>query len=430
MPNTADDNLTLCVPRVSSGQDPHRPVLVKSKKPAHCPTNHVILKIDRFGFSANNITYQALAEHPHFRYFEFHDTPEVGDVTGRTHGVIPVWGFGTVEESSHPKIQKGERVYGYFAPTRYLLLAVSPADVNKHAFYIPRPHLPPDRRPYNQILRCAADPQYSPDPFLEDLTMLYRPLFWTSYWCEDWLSSSNYRGGASTILISSASSKTAFCLAYLIQKRVSRAKHQDKIHIIGLTSKSNVKFTKRLGHYDEVLDYDTFTSSNAFQYRSQERWIYVDVASNDVLNQRIRAHFGSPYAPPLAACVALGLTNLSPGASNIDWSANSFNVHDSFNHNHPTNSFWPKYENFFMPEWLDVRKGELSLDEIFKRQNEAWKELMEDGREWVKMERAYGGDVVKQAYEEVIQRGFSPDQGFVWSLWDQAGEHEVAKAKL
>jgi tRNA U38,U39,U40 pseudouridine synthase TruA len=53
-----------------------------------------------------------------------------------------VWGFGTVIKSTHPKIQEGERIYGYLAPTRYLLLPVSPNDVNKFSFYIPRPHLP------------------------------------------------------------------------------------------------------------------------------------------------------------------------------------------------------------------------------------------------------------------------------------------------
>ena len=47
-----------------------------------------------------------------------------------------------VIKSTHPKIEAGERIYGYLAPTRYLLLPVSPNDVNKFSFYIPRPHLP------------------------------------------------------------------------------------------------------------------------------------------------------------------------------------------------------------------------------------------------------------------------------------------------
>jgi len=156
-------NISLCSPRPSSGQDLNTTVLVISSKPLDCPINHVLIKVDRFGFSANNITYQALGEHPHFRrassylkkkkvfswlnclrYFDFHPTPEceATSVSPKTHGLIPVWGFGTIEKSSHPKIQEGERVYGYFAPTRYLLVSLSPSDVNKFSFYVSRPHLP------------------------------------------------------------------------------------------------------------------------------------------------------------------------------------------------------------------------------------------------------------------------------------------------
>ena len=76
------------------------------------------------------------------RYFDFHPAPRADGVSPETHGLIPVWGFGTVVDSTHARIHIGERVYGYFAPTRYLLVPVSPSDVNKHAFYVPRPHLP------------------------------------------------------------------------------------------------------------------------------------------------------------------------------------------------------------------------------------------------------------------------------------------------
>ncbi|KAG5646345.1 hypothetical protein DXG03_003668 [Asterophora parasitica] len=417
----SDGNLTLCVPRASSGQDPHQPILASSQKPTHLPPNHVLIQVDRFGFSANNITYQALGEHPHFRYFDFNYAPEAGEVSSKSHGLFPVWGFGTVEKSTHPKINEGERVYGYFAPTRYLLLPVSPADVNKHAFYVPRPHLPADRRPYNQILRCAADPQYSSDPAVEDLTMLYRPLFWTSYWCEDWLFSSNYRGGASTILISSASSKTAFCLAYLIKKRIARGELNSDTKIVGLTSKGNLEFTRGLGHYDEILEYSSFTSGSAFSHSGKdERWIYVDVASNASLNERILAHFASPYSATLAACTILGLTNLSPasdGVDSIDWGTNTFDA-SANSDAHPTSQFWPTFENFFMPEWLNVRKHQLSVNEIFERQNTAWKELLVDCVGWVKIDRVYGGAAVKKAYEEVAKRGLGPERGLIWNLWD------------
>jgi hypothetical protein len=76
------------------------------------------------------------------RYFDYHPAPTAGSVSPKTHGLIPVWGFGTVVNSTHPHIQTGERVYGYLAPTRYLLVPVSLSDVNKFAFFVPRPHLP------------------------------------------------------------------------------------------------------------------------------------------------------------------------------------------------------------------------------------------------------------------------------------------------
>jgi hypothetical protein len=64
---STESNISFCSPRPSSGRDPNTPVLVVSAKPLDCPPNHVLIKVERFGFSANNITYQALGEHPHFR---------------------------------------------------------------------------------------------------------------------------------------------------------------------------------------------------------------------------------------------------------------------------------------------------------------------------------------------------------------------------
>lgn len=177
-----DMNITLSSPRPSSGQDPDTPLLIASRIPKDIPANHVLIKVDRFGFSANNVTYQALGEHPHFRwvdvrsglpkqfliikiyyavrYFDFHPAPESedGKISSKTHALIPVWGFGTVVKSSHPKIKDGERVYGYLVPTRYLLLQVSPSDVNKVAFYVPRPHLPAGT--------CYATPPHDVHPSL------------------------------------------------------------------------------------------------------------------------------------------------------------------------------------------------------------------------------------------------------------------------
>ena len=251
--------------------------------------------------------------------------------------------------------------------------------------------------------------------------MLYRPLFWTSYWCEDWIHSSNYRSGVSHILISSASSKTAFCLAYLIGKRVRSGEINKDTKIIGLTSKGNVDFTKRLELYHEVLDYDSFTSAHFLQGGQDNRWLYVDVAGNSKLNKRIYAHFASPYTGKLAANITLGLTNLKPSTANStapkNLGTNTFN-NVSEDANTSTSAFPPQEEFFFMPEWLDIRRHQIPILEIIRRQNQAWKELMEDCIGWVELKHVYGAAGVEKAYRKLSREGLGPDKGLIWSLWD------------
>ncbi|KAF8839166.1 hypothetical protein BDN67DRAFT_953938 [Paxillus ammoniavirescens] len=416
-------NVTVCHPRLSSAQNPNQAFLVKSLVPTTLPTNHVLIKVDRFGYSANNVTYQALGEVPHFRYFDFHEAPEDAEtsVSPKTHGVTPVWGFGTVVVSTHVAIQVGERVYGYFAPARYLVLPISPLDVNKFAFFVSRAHLPPDRRPYNQITRCSTDPLHDPSPEVEDLTMLYRPLFWTSFWCEDWLNSSQYRGGATRVLISSASAKTAFCLAYLIRKRTLNSGDNSPVRqVIGLTSRQNLEFTKRLGLYDDVLEYGSLETTSTMN-RPSQKWIYIDVAGNEELNVRVFSHFSSDAKFDLVGSIALGLTNLSPSsksASAANWSANNFSLQIA-----PST-----LEQFFMPEWLAVRKKQLSVSEITRLQRDAWSGLIRDCRTWgVTIRRVYGAEGVKRAYDEVIQSRIPPSQGFIWSMWEDDGQNVNAR---
>ncbi|EFI28166.1 hypothetical protein CC1G_14193 [Coprinopsis cinerea okayama7 len=428
-------NETLCSPRpsaVKDSGDTRTPVVIRTTLNVDdIADNHIVIRVDRFGFSANNVTYQALGEHPHFRYFDFHPapTPELE----KTHGLIPVWGFGTVVVSKHPKIPVGERVYGYFAPSKYLVVPVSPSDVNKYAFYVPRPRLPEDRRPYNQIQRCGSDPMYAPGLEAENLTMLYRPLFWTSYWCEDWLHSTGcYQPSAQfnlSILISSASSKTAFCLAYLIRKRIKSGELKN-VKIIGLTSKRNVTFTQKLGLYDEVYEYNTFRQGKAFQGEKERQWIYVDVAGNDKLNDQVREHFSSPSVGRIIKNVALGVTNLQPTTSANDdmkW------AHNAFDPTAPALAAphirWPNVEHFFMPEWLNVRKHQLSIQEIFQRQIQAWSELMRDCTHWVELQPVYGANEVRDAYIRLAKEGLGPDKGLIWSLWEQESSDSI-NAKL
>ncbi|EEB92859.1 hypothetical protein MPER_08569, partial [Moniliophthora perniciosa FA553] len=335
-------------------------MVVKSPKPMTIPENHILLRVDRY-----------------YDFFPAPENPE-DNVSAETHG-------------SHV----GERLYGYFAPTKYLLVPIDPKDINKHAMYVPRPQFPPDRRVYHQILRCATDPLYTPTPEAEDLMMLYRPLFWTSYWCEDW-------------------------------NRASRGGVTAKTRLIGLTSKKNMGFTKQLNLYHEVHEYDTFKSAEAFQGGNEKRWIYVDVAGNDELNSKVFDYFASPYTGKLVTAVLLGMTNVTPESSATSLNADKSTFNSIMagaggqrgSESDTTSSFWPRVERFFTPEWLEVRRKELPAKEILEIQRIEWQRLMKDCVEWVKIERTYGPKAVKKEYERIAKSGVGPDKGLIWSLWE------------
>ena len=73
-----------------------------------------------------------------------------------------------------------------------------------------------------------------------------------------------------------------------------------------------------------------------------------------------------------------------------------------------------------MPEWLARRRTQLSVEEITGLQKQAWSKLMRDCKGWgITIRRVYGAQNVKRAYEEVVGAGVPPDQGLIWSIWEE-----------
>jgi len=80
----------------------------------------LLINVDRFAFTANNITYATLGEQ--LKYWQLFPAPE-------GFGNVPVWGFGEVVASRHPSIETGERLFGYFPMATHLVIEA--ADVSK-----------------------------------------------------------------------------------------------------------------------------------------------------------------------------------------------------------------------------------------------------------------------------------------------------------
>jgi Protein of unknown function (DUF2855) len=162
--------------------DLHRCRFLEAPAPELEP-GQALLSVDAFGLSANNITYAMFGQA--MSYWEFFPADD-------DWGRVPVWGFAEVSASTLDELEPGTRVYGYLPPSSELL--VTPARVGAHGFLDAAPHraaLPPA---YNSYQRVTADPSY--DPELEDLQMLLRPLFLTSYLIDDFLADGDFFGAS------------------------------------------------------------------------------------------------------------------------------------------------------------------------------------------------------------------------------------------
>jgi len=266
-------------------------------------------------------------------------------------------------------------VYGYFPMSEHLV--VSPERVDGRGFFDGAAHRRPMASAYNHYLRTDADASYDPDR--EAQQMLLRPLFFTSYLVDDLLVD-NEDFGASTILLSSASSKTAIGTAFQLRARSG-------IEVVGLTSAGNCAFVEELDLYDRVLSYDEVgelaTTPSA----------YVDVAGIGPLREAIHAHLGDA----LTHDMIVGATHWDEGGGGGDLPGPT-----------PTMFFAPSQVAKRAKEW-----GQAGFDE---RLGTAWTSFSTWTDRWLEVRRGAGPEAVEDAYRTVLQGGLDPRVGNVVSM--------------
>ena len=225
-----------------------------------------VLRVEHFSLTSNNVTYGALGESS--GYFSFFPLAEAG------WACIPVWGYATVTSSSVPGLVAGERVFGYL-PMASEFTAV-PRDIRPESFTDGAPHRPTAIAVYNRYGRCASDPSYSREREPELMTL--RLSFMTSFVIADYLADNAFFG-AEQIVVSSASSKTAYGTAYALQANPSRP-------VVGLTSEKNRGFVERLGLYERTL---TYSDVERIPVRPTA---YVDIAGDPAIRGALRRRLG------------------------------------------------------------------------------------------------------------------------------------------
>ncbi|HCK4366091.1 TPA: DUF2855 family protein [Pseudomonas aeruginosa] len=332
-----------------------------------------LLAVGEFALTANNVTYAALGDA--LRYWEFFPA-------GEGLGIVPVWGFAEVLASRCPGVEPGERFYGYYPMASHLLVA--PAQVRGSGFVDASEHRRNLPSVYNQYLRCSSDPLYRASD--EALQMLLRPLFTTSFLLDDFLAEHAFFG-ATDLLLSSASSKTAIGLAFLLQR--NRAQRGQDYRIVGLTSAGNRAFVEGLGCYDEVLAYDRLDALDA-----SGDALSVDFAGNGALLGQLHQRLGDRLRYSCLVGAAHwdqrgGLPKALPG---------------------PT----PKL--FFAPAQAEKHLKDWGGAAFQARLAEVWGEFSAFVGGWIQVRRGVGGSEVLEVYQDLLAGRSAPQLGYILSL--------------
>lgn len=333
----------------------------------------VVLRVERFAFTSNNVTYAAFGTA--MQYWNFFPTEE-------GWGNIPVWGFGDVLASKADGVQVGERFYGYYPMATHL--TVTATRVSDNGFTDGAEHRQAMHGLYNHYVRTSTDPGYTKES--EDVQVLLRPLFITSFMIDDFLDDNQYFG-AKTVLISSASSKTAYGLAFMLSLRKDKT-----CKVIGLTSPGNLDFVNSMGIYDAVVAYDDIAALSA-----EQAVVYVDMAGNGQLRSQLHHHFkdnmkyscavGGTHWEELSGASAL------PGARPV---------------------------LFFAPAQIKKRMADWGPNGVQSKLAQAWQQFMQPvlsaEKPWMQIIHGQGEDDVRRVYDSMLSGAARPDQGNVLSL--------------
>lgn len=207
----------------------------------------LLVKIDKFAFTSNNITYAVAGNQiGYWRFF-----PPVGE-NSEGWGVIPVWGFADVVESNVEEIPVGDRFFGYFPPASHLKM--KPLKISEQQFIEGAEHRSKLPAAYNLYRRVKAEKGYT--SAMDKGRALLFPLYLTSFCIWDALQDKEWYG-AKQILILSASSKTSIGVAYALQA------DENSPTVIGMTSQRNAEMVENLKIYDQTTTYDAIAEIDA-----------------------------------------------------------------------------------------------------------------------------------------------------------------------
>jgi Protein of unknown function (DUF2855) len=328
-----------------------------------------LLRVDRFGLTANNVTYAAFGEA--MRYWEFFPAED-------GWGHLPLWGFAEVEASSAEGVEAGARVYGYLPSSQWLV--AEPAGAGERGFVDGVAHRATLPSAYQRYLVTEGDPFHTAET--EELQMLLRPLYFTSWLLADDLRDGGM-AGAATAVFSSASSKTALGTVFAMKQDAP------EVEIVGLTSERSREMVEGLDVYDRVALYDDVASLGL------DSATYVDFSGDGALRFAVHESLGDT----LRASVAVGATS---------WDELGARGADSLP--------GPRPRFFFAPDRVTKRGADWGREGLEQRVADAWRPFVAWVDGWLEVEAAEGFDAAQKTYLELLDNKVGPAAAHVFSL--------------
>ncbi len=330
--------------------------------------------VERFGLSANNITYADLGDK--FSYWQFFPTAQ-------GFGLLPIWGFARVVESCHAEFAIGQRAYGYWplaqswVLTPQVLSAAGFVDKSKARLALPSVY-----QHYQRWQRApSARAGREIDAIAEARYALLRPLYMTAWLCADFLHDSAFFSAGSVVILS-ASSKTALALGAAL-KRLAPG-----IPTTGFTSSANVEFVRSTGCFDAVMSYD------AIEQLAKTTTALVDVAGSASLLARVHQHLNDT----LCYSAVLGISHRGELA--------------------PTDCVLPgaKPQLFFAPTQVKKRVEQHGPGWIEQHSRLDWEDFLQRSEAWLTVSVETSLEQIQECYLNVLAGKANADHGLGFEL--------------
>ncbi|WP_339767961.1 DUF2855 family protein [uncultured Paraglaciecola sp.] len=346
--------------------------LVETSSIKEVADGQILLKVESFSFTANNITYGMMGDR--LGYWQFFPPADNND---KQWGIIPVWGFAQVTQSKVADVEVGERLFGYFPPADQLVM--TPTNVSSQRLVDGSAHrmkLPPG---YNNYKRVNNEEGYNPN--FDKERMLLFPLHITSFCLWDRLQDNNWFDAKQVVIIS-ASSKTSLGLGYALDA-------DDKAPCsVGLTSSGNMSFVEQVNVYDRVVNYNQLSDIDA-----AVPTVIVDMSGSADILAKLGKHLGDN----LKYCINVGLTH---------W--------DEFSADSAKES--QRSEFFFAPGHIQKRLQDWGPAGFEQRTSRFLSDTAMKCRDWLEVKELKGLKELDQMYEQVCAGKIPPQQGLIIKL--------------